>query len=207
MAALVERSFHGGDGYTLRYYTMLDDNVRGQALFWIAQKARKKADADVIRTATDDPDGEVRKKAASALTDAVLAEGADRLPRPRAVGMVFDVADGVGGGEVFCGAGVGAEVSAATAVVAKAASGRSAAGSRWIMGRRDEKSERFMGRSSQRRRRIVREFAGKTRSKHAPTADSSVTGCTAGGWPSSWTRSASAPASTVATRRRWPAGA
>ena len=33
MAALVERSFHGGDGYTLRYYTMLDDNVRGQALF------------------------------------------------------------------------------------------------------------------------------------------------------------------------------
>jgi len=33
MAALVERSFHGGDGYTLRYYTMLDDNVRGQVLF------------------------------------------------------------------------------------------------------------------------------------------------------------------------------
>ncbi|MBK6561581.1 iron ABC transporter permease [Candidatus Amarobacter glycogenicus] len=33
MAALVERSFHGDDGYTLRYYTMLDDNVRGQALF------------------------------------------------------------------------------------------------------------------------------------------------------------------------------
>ena len=33
MAALVERSFHGGDGYTLRYYTMLDDNIRGQALF------------------------------------------------------------------------------------------------------------------------------------------------------------------------------
>jgi thiamine transport system permease protein len=33
LASLVERSFHGGDGYTLRYYSMLDDNVRGQVLF------------------------------------------------------------------------------------------------------------------------------------------------------------------------------
>lgn len=33
LAALVERSFHAGDGYSLRYYTMLDENVRGQALF------------------------------------------------------------------------------------------------------------------------------------------------------------------------------
>jgi thiamine transport system permease protein len=33
MAALIERSFAGGDGYTLGYYRMLDDNVRGQALF------------------------------------------------------------------------------------------------------------------------------------------------------------------------------
>lgn len=33
MAALAERSFHASDGYTLRYYMMLDDNVRGQVLF------------------------------------------------------------------------------------------------------------------------------------------------------------------------------
>lgn len=33
LAALVERSLHSADGYTLRYYTMLDDNVRGQVLF------------------------------------------------------------------------------------------------------------------------------------------------------------------------------
>ncbi len=33
LAALVERSFHAPDGYTLRYYSMLDDNVRGQVLF------------------------------------------------------------------------------------------------------------------------------------------------------------------------------
>ncbi len=33
LAALAERSFHAGDGYSLRYYQMLDDNVRGQVLF------------------------------------------------------------------------------------------------------------------------------------------------------------------------------
>ncbi|MGE0601293.1 MAG: ABC transporter permease [Dehalococcoidia bacterium] len=33
MAALAERSFHASDGYTFRYYSMLDDNVRGQVLF------------------------------------------------------------------------------------------------------------------------------------------------------------------------------
>lgn len=33
MAALAERSFHAADGYTTRYYTLLDDNVRGQILF------------------------------------------------------------------------------------------------------------------------------------------------------------------------------
>lgn len=33
MAALAERSFHGGAGYTLDYYQRLDDNVRGQVLF------------------------------------------------------------------------------------------------------------------------------------------------------------------------------
>ena len=33
LAALIERSFDTGDGYSLRYYRMLDDNVRGQVLF------------------------------------------------------------------------------------------------------------------------------------------------------------------------------
>ena len=33
MAALAERSFHGGAGYTFDYYRRLDDNVRGQVLF------------------------------------------------------------------------------------------------------------------------------------------------------------------------------
>ncbi|MEO8541679.1 MAG: iron ABC transporter permease [bacterium] len=33
LVALVERSFHAGDGYSWRYYRMLDENVRGQVLF------------------------------------------------------------------------------------------------------------------------------------------------------------------------------
>ena len=55
--------------------------VRGQALFWIAQKARKKADADIIRTATDDPDLEVKKKAVFALSQIPNGEGVPDLIR------------------------------------------------------------------------------------------------------------------------------
>lgn len=55
--------------------------VRGQALFWIAQKARKKADADVIRTATEDPDVEVKKKAVFALSQIPNGEGVPDLIR------------------------------------------------------------------------------------------------------------------------------
>ena len=33
LLSLAERSFHASDGYTLRYYQSLDDNVRGQVLF------------------------------------------------------------------------------------------------------------------------------------------------------------------------------
>jgi thiamine transport system permease protein len=33
LAALIERSFDSGGDYSLRYYRMLDDNVRGQVLF------------------------------------------------------------------------------------------------------------------------------------------------------------------------------
>ncbi|HRB12789.1 MAG TPA: HEAT repeat domain-containing protein, partial [Vicinamibacteria bacterium] len=50
-------------------------------LFWIAQKARKQADADVIRTATDDPDVEVKKKAVFALSQIPNGEGVPDLIR------------------------------------------------------------------------------------------------------------------------------
>jgi hypothetical protein len=55
--------------------------VRGQALFWIAQKARRKSDGDVIRAATDDPDQEVKKKAVFALSQIPNGEGVPDLIR------------------------------------------------------------------------------------------------------------------------------
>jgi HEAT repeat protein len=56
--------------------------VRGQALFWIAQKARKKTDADVIRAAADnDPDVEIKKKAVFALSQIPNGEGVPDLIR------------------------------------------------------------------------------------------------------------------------------
>jgi len=55
--------------------------VRGQALFWIAQKARKKSDADVIRSAVDDGDVDVKKKAVFALSHIPGGEGVPELIR------------------------------------------------------------------------------------------------------------------------------
>lgn len=55
--------------------------VRGQALFWIAQKAQKKSDADVIRAATEDPDVDVKKKAVFALSQIPGGEGVPDLIR------------------------------------------------------------------------------------------------------------------------------
>lgn len=56
--------------------------VRGQALFWIAQKAQKKTNADVIRTAAvDDPDEDVKKKAVFALSQIPGGEGVPDLIR------------------------------------------------------------------------------------------------------------------------------
>jgi hypothetical protein len=56
--------------------------VRGQALFWIAQKAQKKSDADVIRTAaTSDPDAAVKKQAIFALSQIPHGEGVPDLIR------------------------------------------------------------------------------------------------------------------------------
>ena len=51
MAALVERSFHSGDGYSLRYYQMLDDNVRGQVLFVAPIEAVRNSVAFALATA------------------------------------------------------------------------------------------------------------------------------------------------------------
>ena len=55
--------------------------VRGQALFWIAQKARKKAEIDAVRDATADPDAEVKKKAVFALSQIPDGEGVPELIR------------------------------------------------------------------------------------------------------------------------------
>ena len=56
--------------------------VRGQALFWIAQKAQNKSDADVIRNAVDnDPDAEIKKKAVFALSQIPHGEGVPDLIR------------------------------------------------------------------------------------------------------------------------------
>ena len=56
--------------------------VRGQALFWIAQKAQKRADANVIREAVEtDPDTEIKKKAVFALSQIPRGEGVPDLIR------------------------------------------------------------------------------------------------------------------------------
>lgn len=55
--------------------------VRSQALFWIAQKAQKREDADIIRAAVDDPDAEVKKQAVFALSQIPHGEGVPDLIR------------------------------------------------------------------------------------------------------------------------------
>lgn len=53
--------------------------VRGQALFWLGQKAGDKAVAALDRALTDDPDREVRKKAVFALSQLPKDEGVPKL--------------------------------------------------------------------------------------------------------------------------------
>jgi hypothetical protein len=55
--------------------------VRGQALFWIAQKARKRTEIDAVREATGDPDAEIKKKAVFALSQIPDGEGVPELIR------------------------------------------------------------------------------------------------------------------------------
>jgi HEAT repeat protein len=57
--------------------------VRGQALFWLGQKAGKKAVAAITGAITDDPETEVKKKAVFALS---------QLPKEDGVPMLIQVA-------------------------------------------------------------------------------------------------------------------
>jgi HEAT repeat protein len=53
--------------------------VRGQALFWLAQKADKKASEAITGAIQNDPDTEVKKKAVFALSQMPKEEGVPKL--------------------------------------------------------------------------------------------------------------------------------
>ena len=61
-----------------------DSGVRGQALFWLAQKAGKKAVGTLNEAIQDDPNFEVKKKAVFALS---------QLPKDESVPQLVHVAD------------------------------------------------------------------------------------------------------------------
>jgi len=54
-------------------------HVRGQALFWLAQKAGSKAENAIAGAITNDPDTEVKKKAVFALSQMPHEEGVPKL--------------------------------------------------------------------------------------------------------------------------------
>ena len=54
-------------------------HVRGQALFWLAQKAGKKASSAIAGAIDNDPDTEVKKKAVFALSQMPREEGVPKL--------------------------------------------------------------------------------------------------------------------------------
>jgi hypothetical protein len=54
-------------------------HVRGQALFWMAQRAGEKAAASITRAIDDDPDADVKEKAVFALSLLPKDEGVPRL--------------------------------------------------------------------------------------------------------------------------------
>ena len=56
-------------------------HVRGQAIFWIAQKAGKKAGASITAAIENDPDVQVKKKAVFALSQLPQEEGVPQLMR------------------------------------------------------------------------------------------------------------------------------
>jgi HEAT repeat protein len=53
--------------------------VRGQALFWLAEKAGKKAENTITAAIQNDPDTEVKKKAVFALSQMPHDEGVPKL--------------------------------------------------------------------------------------------------------------------------------
>jgi len=53
--------------------------VRGQVLFWLAQKAGKKAASTISGAIENDPDTEVKKKAVFALSQMPKDEGVPKL--------------------------------------------------------------------------------------------------------------------------------
>jgi len=53
--------------------------VRGQALFWLAEKAGKKAESTITGAIQNDPDTEVKKKAVFALSQMPHDEGVPKL--------------------------------------------------------------------------------------------------------------------------------
>jgi HEAT repeat protein len=54
-------------------------HVRGQALFWLAQKAGQKAASTITGAIENDPDTEVKKKAVFALSQMPHEEGVPKL--------------------------------------------------------------------------------------------------------------------------------
>jgi HEAT repeat protein len=54
-------------------------HVRGQALFWLAQKAGKKAASTITGAIDNDPDTEVKKKAVFALSQMPKDDGVPKL--------------------------------------------------------------------------------------------------------------------------------
>jgi HEAT repeat protein len=59
--------------------------VRGQALFWLAQKAGRKATEAITRAIEEDPETDVKKKAVFALS---------QLPRDQGVPLLIQTARG-----------------------------------------------------------------------------------------------------------------
>ena len=81
--ALAAIAFHqdpGSDRLLIRLARQdPDSGVRGQALFWLAQKAGEKAAAAITRAIEDDPDADVKEKAVFALSQLPKHEGIPRL--------------------------------------------------------------------------------------------------------------------------------
>lgn len=81
--ALAALSMHEGDAATTTLVAVARNggtsHLRGQALFWVAQRAGDRAAPAIAEAIDRDPDTEVRKKAVFALSQLPQAEGVPRL--------------------------------------------------------------------------------------------------------------------------------